>query len=61
MNIAIIPLRNATKRIKKKNTKFFLSKPIIDALFNCGSDKTFELIKESSMISPTDRLEKIYD
>lgn len=34
---------------------------IIDALFNCGSDKTFELIKESSMISPTDRLEKIYD
>jgi hypothetical protein len=24
---------------------------VIDALFNCGSDKTFELIEESSMIS----------
>ena len=36
MNIAIIPLRNGTKRIKKKNRKIFLSKPIIDALFNIG-------------------------
>jgi len=41
INIAIIPARIGSKRIKKKNIKFFNNKPIIE--------KTFETIKKSKI------------
>jgi len=41
INIAIIPARIGSKRIKKKNIKLFVNKPIIQ--------KTFEIIKKSKL------------
>ena len=43
INIAIIPARIGSKRIKKKNIKLFNNKPIIK--------KTFEIIKKSKMFN----------
>ena len=34
MNIAVIPARSGSKRIKNKNLKFFFGKPIIEYAIN---------------------------
>jgi CMP-N-acetylneuraminic acid synthetase len=48
INIAIIPARIGSKRIKKKNIKLFDNKPIIQ--------KTFEIIKKSKLFNIDNKL-----
>tara|TARA_B110000003_G_C16604506_1_gene516968 strand:+ start:787 stop:1464 length:678 start_codon:yes stop_codon:yes gene_type:complete len=49
MNIAIIPARGGSKRIKGKNIKFFLGKPIISYAIKCAKEsKIFDKIIVSS-------------
>ena len=49
MNIAIIPARGGSKRIKNKNIKFFLGKPIISYAIKCAKNsKIFDRIIVSS-------------
>ena len=42
-NIAIIPARGGSKRIKNKNIKLFFGKPIIQ--------RTYEILKKSKLFS----------
>ena len=45
MNIAIIPARSGSKRIKNKNIKLFKNKPIISyAIKTCINSKIFDKI-----------------
>ena len=49
MNIAIIPARGGSKRIKDKNIKKFLGKPIISYAIKCAKEaKIFNRIIVSS-------------
>ena len=49
MNIAIIPARGGSKRIKNKNIKKFHGKPIISYTIKCAIDsKVFDKIIVSS-------------
>ena len=49
MNVAIIPARGGSKRIKHKNIKFFLGKPIISYAIKCAKEsKIFDKIIVSS-------------
>ena len=40
-NLAIVPARGGSKRLKNKNIKFFFGKPILQ--------RTFNIIKESGL------------
>ena len=45
MNIAIIPARKNSKRIKNKNIKFFFGKPVISYAIKCAEkSKLFDRI-----------------
>ena len=49
MNIAIIPARKSSKRIKNKNIKIFLNKPIIEYPIECAlKSKLFDLVVVST-------------
>tara|TARA_B110000483_G_scaffold218511_1_gene271912 strand:+ start:769 stop:1470 length:702 start_codon:yes stop_codon:yes gene_type:complete len=59
MNIAIIPARGGSKRIKNKNTKFFCGKPIIYYSIKAAIDsKIFDKIIVSTDSSKVEKIAK---
>jgi len=48
-NVAIIPARIGSKRIKKKNIKFFYGKPILQWTYEINKKSPIFILKETSL------------